>query len=50
MLSKILNWFTRPSKTSDLEKFINSKNPNNVSEIDYWTKYYEQSSNWRAGL
>jgi hypothetical protein len=38
MFKFIEKLFKRPS---DLEAFINSKNPTNPAEVEYWTRYYE---------
>jgi hypothetical protein len=52
-LLKKLTEFFRVNEQSRLEQFINSKNPNNAVDVEYWTKQYEQNTEglyWSRGL
>jgi hypothetical protein len=52
LLEKLTEFFTT-SEASGLEQFINSKNPSNSAEVEYWTRQYEQNSEsfyWSRGL
>lgn len=49
LLENIVGWLsTNPQ--SQLEQFINSKNPTNAAEIDYWTREYQEAQYWGRGL
>ena len=52
-LIKKLTKFLEPNQQSQLEQFINSKQPTNAAEVEYWTKQYEQSHSdfvWARGF
>lgn len=55
-MTQLLNWFkTVFSVTTyghDLEKFINSKHPTTVMEVEHWTREYDKRSGftWGRGL
>ena len=51
MLEKLTEFF-KSNEQSRLEQYINSKNPTNAAEVDYWTKEYEynQQFQWGRGL
>jgi hypothetical protein len=52
MLNQIINWLTQSTAKSGLEQFINSKNPTNATEVEYWTRHYEDNNTtyWGRGL
>ncbi|CAB4241761.1 hypothetical protein UFOVP71_299 [uncultured Caudovirales phage] len=52
LLESITNWLAAPNQQSRLEQFINSKNPTNAAEVDYWTRQYESDNTtyWGRGL
>jgi hypothetical protein len=40
-----------PQQPSRLEQYINSKNPTNAAEVDYWQRQYEtEGKYWSRGL
>jgi len=53
---KMLNILERlaemfPQQQSRLEMYINSKNPTNAAEVDYWQRQYESEGKyWSRGL
>jgi hypothetical protein len=53
---KMLNILERlaemfPQQPSRLEYYINSKNPTNAAEVDYWQRQYEtEGKYWSRGL
>jgi hypothetical protein len=53
---KMLNILERlaemfPQHQSRLEQYINSKNPSNAAEVDYWQRQYEtEGKYWSRGL
>jgi len=53
---KMLNILERlaemfPQQPSRLEQYINSKNPSNAAEVDYWQRQYESEGKyWSRGL
>jgi hypothetical protein len=54
--NKMLNIIERlaemfPQQQSRLEQYINSKNPSNAAEVDYWQRQYEtEGKYWSRGL
>jgi uncharacterized protein YkuJ len=54
--NKMLNILERlaemfPQQQSRLEQYINSKNPTNAAEVDYWQRQYESEGKyWGRGL
>ena len=54
--NKMLNILERlaemfPQQQSRLEQYINSKNPSNAAEVDYWQRQYEtEAQYWSRGL
>jgi hypothetical protein len=54
--NKMLNILERlaemfPQQQSRLEQYINSKNPSNAAEVDYWQRQYESEGKyWSRGL
>lgn len=52
LLEKLTKFFNIKEQ-SRLEQFINSKQPTNAAEVEFWTKQYEQKTNtlyWGRGL
>ena len=52
LLEKLTEFF-RTNEQSHLEQFINSKQPTNAAEVEFWTRQYEQNSEafyWSRGL
>jgi hypothetical protein len=51
ILKKLASWFEM-KQFSQLEQFINSKNPTNATEVEYWTREYESNNTtyWGRGL
>ena len=45
---KILNWiknlFQDTNYSTRIERYVASKMPNSVAEVEYWTKVYEQAN------
>lgn len=57
MLNQIIEYFTnlftieeQATYGSELERFIVSKNPGSVAEIDHWTKQFDQNQTQRSWL
>ena len=54
--NKMLNILERlaemfPQQQSRLEQYINSKNPTNAAEVDYWQRQYDSEAQyWGRGL
>jgi hypothetical protein len=54
--NKMLNILERlaemfPQQQSRLEQYINSKNPTNAAEVDYWQRQYDtEGKYWSRGL
>ena len=49
ILKRLVKLF-EAEKSSPLERFINSKYPQNAADVEYWTKQYQQSQYWSKGL
>jgi len=52
LLEKLTEFFS-VNEQSQLEQFINSKQPTNAAEVEYWTKQYENNNEglyWSRGL
>jgi hypothetical protein len=48
---KLINWFTQPAKQSELEVYINSKQPTNHAEVEQLTRQFQdQQYIWARGL
>lgn len=41
LLQKLTEFFNQPT---DIERYINSKNPANAAEIDFWVQQYQQQN------
>lgn len=52
VLEKLAEMFPTQQYQSRLEQYINSKNPTNAAEVDYWQREYEtgNTQNWGHGL
>ena len=49
MLERLAEMF--PQQQSRLEQYINSKNPTNAAEVDYWQRQYDtEGKYWSRGL
>ena len=44
-MTKLLQQFTKlfTNSTSELETFINSKNPKTHADVEHWTRWYEST-------
>ena len=50
-LKWITSLFDTPSYGQRMEKYINSKNPTNAADVDYWQRQYEsEAKHWGRGL
>jgi hypothetical protein len=51
ILEHLADMFPRQQYQSKLEQYINSKNPTNAAEVDYWQREYETSNaqHWSRG-
>jgi hypothetical protein len=51
LLDRLAEMFPRQQYQSRLEHYINSKNPSNAAEVDYWQRQYEsEAQHWGRGL
>ena len=52
ILEKLAEMFPTQKYQSRLEQYINSKNPTNAAEVDYWQREYETANTqyWGRGL
>jgi hypothetical protein len=49
LLERLAEMF--PQQQSRLEMYINSKNPTNAAEVDYWQRQYDSEAKyWSRGL
>jgi hypothetical protein len=50
LLKRLTKLFTI-NQQSRLEQYINSKNPTNAAEVDYWQRQYDSEAQyWGRGL
>lgn len=50
LLEQLTKLFTT-NQQSRLEQYINSKNPTNAADVDYWQRQYESEAKyWGRGL
>ena len=53
-MTKLIEQLTKLFQTnqqSRLEQYINSKNPSNAAEVDYWQRQYDSEAKyWGRGL
>jgi hypothetical protein len=51
VLERLAEMFPKQGYQSRLEQYINSKNPTNAAEVDYWQRQYEtEGQYWSRGL
>jgi len=51
ILERLTEMFPGSSYQSSLERYINSKNPANAADVDYWQRQYEsEAKHWGRGL
>ena len=51
ILEKLAEMFPTQKYQSRLEQYINSKNPTNAAEVDYWQRQYDtEAKYWGRGL
>jgi hypothetical protein len=51
LIERLAEMFPGQQYQSRLEQYINSKNPTNAAEIDYWQRQYEtEAKYWGRGL
>ena len=51
ILERLAEMFPKQAYQSRLEQYINSKNPTNAAEVDYWQRQYEtEGQHWGRGL
>jgi hypothetical protein len=51
ILEKLSEMFPAQKYQSRLEQYINSKNPTNAAEVDYWQRQYDtEAQYWGRGL
>jgi len=51
ILEKLADMFPTQKYQSRLEQYINSKNPTNAADVDYWQRQYEtEAKYWGRGL
>jgi hypothetical protein len=51
MLEKLADMFPTQKYQTRLEQYINSKNPTNAAEVDYWQRQYDSEAQyWGRGL
>ena len=51
LLDRLADMFPKQQYQSRLEQYINSKNPTNAADVDYWQRQYESEAKyWGRGL
>ena len=51
LIERLADMFPRQGYQSRLEQYINSKNPTNAAEVDYWQRQYDSEAQyWCRGL
>jgi hypothetical protein len=51
ILERLADMFPKQRYQSRLEQYINSKNPTNAADIDYWQRQYDSEAQyWGRGL
>jgi hypothetical protein len=51
ILEKLSEMFPKQKYQSRLEQYINSKNPTNAADVDYWQRQYDSEAQyWGRGL
>jgi len=50
-MERLAEMFPKAGYHSRLEQYINSKNPTNAAEVDYWQRQYDSEAKyWSRGL
>ena len=51
LIERLAEMFPKQGYQSRLEQYINSKNPANAADVDYWQRQYEsEARHWGRGL
>ena len=51
ILERLAEMFPKQVYQTRLEQYINSKNPTNAAEVDYWQRQYDNEAQyWGKGL
>jgi hypothetical protein len=51
LLERLGEMFPKQAYQTRLEQYINSKNPTNAAEVDYWQRQYDSEAQyWGRGL
>jgi hypothetical protein len=51
VMERLAEMFPKAGYQSRLEQYINSKNPTNAAEVDYWQRQYDSEAQyWGRGL
>jgi hypothetical protein len=51
LTERLAEMFPKQGYQSRLEQYINSKNPTNAAEVDYWQRQYDSEAQyWGRGL
>jgi hypothetical protein len=51
LIERLSDMFPKQQYQSRLEQYINSKNPSNAADVDYWQRQYEtEAKYWGRGL
>jgi len=51
LIERLAEMFPKQGYQSRLEQYINSKNPANAADVDYWQRQYEtEAKYWGRGL
>jgi hypothetical protein len=51
LIERLAEMFPKQGYQSRLEHYINSKNPSNAADVDYWQRQYEsEARHWGRGL
>ena len=51
IIERLGEMFPKQMYQSRLDQYINSKNPTNAADVDYWQRQYEsEAQHWGRGL
>jgi hypothetical protein len=50
LLERLAEMFPRQNYQSRLDQYLTSKHVQNVADVEYWTRQYEQNSEWSRSL
>jgi len=50
LLERLAEMFPKQNYQSRLDQYLNSKNVQNVADIEHWTRQYEKNSEWGRSL